>query len=150
MTLKYETGIATLIQFVTISLLNVINGAGSIVNDCSRHGADCVWNTFASFVYILLIIGWFGGLWVIGYAAQERRSKRLAQLLILGEAAVVVISLFNAKHGHGTFNRIISLTDLALALYVMLLAFRLMRAKGGRVVSSTRARRRRNRSTAGL
>lgn len=150
MSLKYETGIATLIQFITISLLNVINGVGSIVTDCSRNGADCVWNTFATFVYILLIVSWFGGLWVLGYATQDRRSRRLAQLLILGETAVVVISLFNAKHGHGTFNRIISLTDLALALYVAALAFRLMRAKGGRVVSSTRARRRRNRPTADL
>jgi hypothetical protein len=138
MLLKYETGVVTFVQFTLLSILNIINGIVGVIPDCRVNGGDCVWSTFATFIYVLLIIGWFAFLWVLGYTAQDRRSKRLAQILIAAEAFVALISFFNLKHGHGTLNRITSFTDLALALVVVLLAFRIMRANGGRVVVKNR------------
>ncbi|MDL2363573.1 MAG: hypothetical protein QFB86_04305, partial [Patescibacteria group bacterium] len=143
MKLKYETGIATFVQFVLVSFLNIIINISSIVSGCAKNGGDCVWQAFASSVFILLIVVWFGGIWLLGYTAQKRRSRRLAQLLIMAEFSVFIIAGFNARHGHGFLNRLTSFIDVAFALLVIYLAFRLMRAKGGRIVSSSRSRRRR-------
>lgn len=140
MLLKYETGIATFIQFVVLSLLNIINVVGSTVSQCGTGHSDCVWGAFANMVFIILIVLWFGFLWVLGFAAQDRRSKRLAQALILAECMVAIVALFNFKHGHETFARLTSLFNLIMAVYVILLAFRIARAKGGRVVVRGRAR----------
>lgn len=144
--LTYETGIATFIQFVTLSFLNFINGVDSIVSGFRADDGDGFSNMLVTMIYVMLLVGWFAFLWVLGYAAQDRRSKRLAQVLIAAESLVALISAFNAKHHPSTLGLITSLIDLVLALWVIVLAFRLMRAGGGRVVAKrtgrTRARQR--------
>ncbi len=102
-----------------------------------------------SVVYWILIAVWFGFLWILAYTAQERRSKRLTWLLIGSQGMVALISSFNARHHPDIIGLITSIIDFVLAIWVILLAFRLLRAKGGRVVakqSGGRARARRRRS----
>jgi hypothetical protein len=139
MKLRYETGIATLIQFVVISLLNIATGANSVVTAC-RSDEGCVSDLLVSVIFYLMVVGWFGFIWILGYAAQERRSKRLAQLLIGAELLVMAVAYFNTQHYNDHISLITSWIDLFLAAWVIFLAFRLMRAKGGRVVTRQRSR----------
>ena len=142
MKLKYETAIATLVQFITLTILNIATGADSIVTTCHSSHSDCVSNMLVSLIFFLLTAAWFGFVWILGYAAQDRRSKRLAQVLILVEILIAIVALFNAKHHNDLLSLVTSLVDIALAIWVITLAFRLMRAGGGRIVAKSRPRKR--------
>lgn len=141
MLFKYQVAIITLVQFITISFLGIANGLYSIISTCVEHD-ECLSNALVSIIYFILIAVWFGFLWILAYSAQERRSKRLAQLLIAAEGLVALIALFNARHHPDPLGLITSIVDFVLAIWVILLAFRLMRAKGGRVVVKQRGKRR--------
>jgi hypothetical protein len=142
MALKYETGIATIAQLIIMTALNFVNGAFTSVQSCTNGGNDCVSNVILNLLFFMLITGWFAFLWILGYTAQDRRSRRMAQILLVAEVLVVLVSLVDARHYPNILGLITSLADAALAAWVALLAFRLMRAKGGRVRSLSRPRRR--------
>jgi preprotein translocase subunit SecG len=144
MHLRYETGIAGLIQFISLTLLGIPNALVSIIPTCSNDHTDCVSNLIVSLIFLLLTAAWFGFVWLIAYAAQERRSKRFAWLLIACEGATAVIALFNSRHDSNYLTKATSIIDLILALWIIILAFRLARAKGGRIVKSSRSRKRRH------
>ena len=146
MKLTYQTGVATLIQFITLSLLGIANGANSVVTTCRHDGTNCVSNLIVSLIFFILTAAWFGAVWILGYTAQERRSRRLAQLLICAEAFIALIAFFNAKHHNDILSLATSLLDLVLAVWIITLAFRLMLAGGNRVVPRSRSRSR-NRHT---
>lgn len=147
MRLKYETGVATLIQFVTLSALNIATGIGSVVDGCRAEEGDCLGNALLSLVFYVLIASWFGFVWFLGYTAQARRSKRLAQLLIGAELAILAVASFNIRLNRSNDGDILSLAtsliDVILALWVIFLAYRLMRSGGGRITGRQRRRRRR-------
>lgn len=143
MKLKYQTAIATLIQFITLSFLGIANGVNSVVTTCRHDGGDCISNLIVSIIFFILTAAWFGGLWILGAIAQERRSRRLAFLLMGAEGLVALIAYFNAKHYTDALGLATSLADLVLALWIITLAYRLMRAEGRRITSSGRKRQRR-------
>lgn len=147
MKLKYQTGIITFVQFIAGSVLGFANGAVSSISGCTSGGTDCVSNTLVSLVLIILTALWFGFVAILGYAAQDRRSRRLARLLMLAEAAIAVVALFDILHFPNILSLITSLIDFTLALWVLLLAYRLSKAKGGRVVTSGTNRKRQRRHT---
>jgi len=142
MKLKYQAGVAALVQFIVMTLLNFINGVSGSVQECTSQNSDCLGNILLSLLFFMVLTAWFAFLSVLGYAAQDRRSKRLAQLLIAAEAGVALIALFDARHYPSYLGLITSLVDAGLAIWVGLLAFRLMRANGGRVVTNRPRRRR--------
>lgn len=152
MKLKYETGVATLIQLVVLVFLNIATGLTSVVSVCHSDGTNCVSNLLVSLIIFLLISVGFGFVWILGYAAQDRRSKALARMLVLVEAfialAAFVFTYFNFKtfeHKHsGVLSLITSLIALILALWIVTLAFRLSRADGGRIMTTQRSRQRRH------
>jgi hypothetical protein len=148
MKFKYETGVITLVQFILLSLLGIANGLNSIVTTCHASGNDCISNMIVSLIYFILTTAWFAFIWILGYTVQDRRSRRLAQVLIAAEALIGLIALFNARHHTDVLGLATSVIDLVLAVWVITLAFRLMRAGGGRVVTKQRGRQRR-RPTAG-
>lgn len=148
MKFKYETGIITLVQFILLSLLGIANGLNSIVTTCHASGRDCISNTIVSLIFFIITTAWFAFIWILGYTAQERRSRRLAQALIAAEAMIALIAFFNARHHTDWLSLSTSLIDLILAVWVITLAIRLMRSGGGRVVAKQHGRRRR-RPTAG-
>lgn len=142
MKLTYETGIATLVQFIVLSLLNIATQVTSIVTTCHAKSSNCLTNALSSTGYFMAIVIWFAIVWILGYMAQKRRSRRLSVLLISAEAMIVIIALHNAKAHTDIIGLVTSLIDIALALWVIWLAFHLFRAGSRRIVASERSRRR--------
>lgn len=145
MRLRYETGVATLIQLVIMMALYVASGVVSIVADCIGNGApECVSNGLVSLILILLQAIWFSFLAAVGYAAQDKRSRKLAGLLIMAQFITLFVSLFEVKQStNNIFILVINLVGVILAGWVIYLGYRLVKAKGGRITSSARSRRKR-------
>lgn len=95
----------------------------------------------------MLTVLWFSSIWILGFTCQKRRSRLLALALIALELAIAVVAFYQAKHHQTVLNLATSLTDLTLALWVIILAIKQLRSKGGRIVASERSRRRRNQPT---
>lgn len=144
MQLTHETGKATMIQFMVMALLNIANTIDSIISTCTHTGGQCVPNMLTSIIFYILIIVWFAIIMALGYQTQQVRTKRLARLLILAELSVFAIAGYNIKLGityhNGALSMFTSLFDLIISFWVISLAFRLMKAGGGRVVQRGRHR----------
>ena len=137
MRLRYETGIATLVQLIVTTLLTFIGSIVSAVGGCTgKPSADCVSNTLVSLIYIILTVGALGFIAALGYVAQERRSRRLAMALITLEAFAALIYLFDTKQANSITDGITNLLSFLLAIWVITIAWRLVRAKGGRIVKT--------------
>lgn len=145
--LTYETGPATFIQFAVLGILNIATGVQSVVLTCQKDNSDCLGNLLVSFIFYLLVLGWFGAVTALGFFAQHRRDKKLAWLLIFAELAIAGVAFLNIKlnlrYHIGWLTLITSITDLILAIWIITLAYRLSKASGGRVVVKQRARKRR-------
>ncbi|HVA11537.1 MAG TPA: hypothetical protein VNG32_05250 [Candidatus Dormibacteraeota bacterium] len=146
MRLTYETGTAAMIQFIVLGVLNIGTALQSIITTCSHSGGDCVGNLLSSVIYYVLIVGWFGVILLLGFAAQEGRNKRLALSVICAELAVFVVAGYNIKLDHfGFHNGILSLVtscvDVLLSIWVITIAYRLTKSSGGRVVKRQRRSR---------
>jgi drug/metabolite transporter (DMT)-like permease len=141
--LTYQTGIATLIQFITLSFLGIANGLNSIISTCRHDGTDCINNLIVSIIFFILTAMWFGAVWILGTIVQERRSKRLALLLIGAELLIAMVAYFNARHHTDILGLGTSLLDLALAFWIIFLASRIIRSKGERITSAGGQRRKR-------
>jgi len=143
MRLTYQTSVATFIQFVIVSLFTLVSQTVSTVSSCHQNGNDCVGNLAISIIFYIIVAVMFGAIWLIGYGAQARRSRRLAQLLIGIEAFLGLLALFSIKlnaHSRSAAGLFASFGMLVLAAWIISLSFRLMRAGGGRVVNRQRRR----------
>lgn len=142
MRLRYETGAATLVQFVVGVGLSFIGAAASIYNNCHNHSAaDCVSNSLVSLVLIILSAAILGSIAAFGYVAQERRSTRLAFILIGIEGVAALIYLFDAKHSLGLLERVLNLISFAITGWVVVVAIGLAQSRGRRIVSGGRRHR---------
>ncbi|HEX7368491.1 MAG TPA: hypothetical protein VF261_02445 [Candidatus Saccharimonadales bacterium] len=146
MALRYQTGTATITQFIVMMLLTFANGIYNIVSQCVAHN-QCVENTVSSALYILLMAVWLMFLSVLGYAAQDKRSRPISRVLIGAEALVAIVALFNARHFPNLLGLATSLVDCGLAIWVIVLAWRINRASGGRIVANTSNRQRQRKHT---
>lgn len=133
MWIRYETSVATLVQFIVGTGLTFLNGGASIISGCT-NGADCVSNAFVSLLLIILVIACYATLLGLGYVAQEKRSSRLALLLIGAEAFAALIFLFDAKQAPAIIDKGTNFVSFIIALWVMYIAFNLYRSKGARMV----------------
>lgn len=140
--LTYQTAVATMIQFIILSLLSLANSLNSIIGTCVKDSGKCIENMIPSIILFILITIWFGLIWALGYMAQERRSRRLALALIGAELLIAAIAFFSIKHHSDYLSLVTSLIDFVLSIWIITLAFRLMRAGGGRVVTRQRIRHR--------
>lgn len=143
MLFRYQVSIITLVQFISLSFLGIANALNSIVTTCVKHD-ECISNAIVSTIFFIMTAAWFGFIWILAFTAQERRSKKLALMLIGAECLVVLIALFNAKHHTDLLGLATSTIDVLLAIWIIALAFRLARANGGRVVVKQPRRRRRS------
>ncbi len=147
MNLTYQTGIGTLIQFILLSFLTLGSQVVSVVTTCTSEDGNCIGNLLTSVIFYILVAVVFGSIWLVGLWAQDRRSKRLAFMLLGIEGLIALVSLFSLKlslHGHkNVFGLIASFSIFAMACWIMLLAYRLMRAEGRRISAGGRHRRRR-------
>lgn len=136
MKLTYETGIATLIQFIVLSFFTLGSQVVSVVTTCHNDGGNCIGNLLTSIIFYILVAMVFGSIWIIGVGAQERRGKRLAQLLVSIEGLVALGALFSLKlslHNKSIFALIASFLIFALAIWIITLAWRIMRSGGNRI-----------------
>jgi hypothetical protein len=140
--LKYETSIITFIQFIAMSFLYFLVNLGSIITSCRGRSYDCVSNSISSITLSIVVIIAFSCVWLLGYYVQNRRSRRLAILLILIEAGIFMVELLDARNFPNILSLVTSLLDASLALLVIILAVRLSLANGGRIVSRSRNKKR--------
>jgi len=145
MRFRYETGVITLVQFIVLSLLSLVNSLYSIISTCINHSSPCVENMIPSILLYILIAVWFGIVWLLGYTAQERRTRKWVVLLMGAEFAIAMVALFSIKHHSDWLGAITSTIDLIFAVWVIVLAFNLFRSGGGRVVAHSRGAQRRRR-----
>src|ERR1019366_4577800 len=120
--LKYETSIVTFIQFITMSFLYLLINLGSIITSCRGQSYNCVSNSISSITLSIVVVIAFACLWLLGYYVQNRRSQRLALLLIIIEAGILIVELFDAHHFPNILSLITSLIDALLAGWVIFLA----------------------------
>ncbi len=145
MRLTYETGVATLVQFIIASLFILVSQIGSTAASCLKDHGNCVVNTITAIIFFIVVSVVFGAIWIIGYAAQDRRSRRLSRLLICAEGFIGLLALFSLKlnlHTHSIPGFVASIGALVMSIWILTLAFRLMRAGNSRVVSRQRPRQR--------
>ncbi|HEY5267808.1 MAG TPA: hypothetical protein VII94_01585 [Candidatus Saccharimonadales bacterium] len=121
-----------------MSFLYLLINLGSIITSCRGGSSNCVSNSISSITLSIIIIIAFGCLWLVGYHVQNRRNRRLAVLLIAIEVGIFAIELLDAHNFTNILSLFTSLLDMLLALWVIVLAIRLFRAKGGRIVSHNR------------
>jgi hypothetical protein len=143
MRLTYQTSVATFIQFVIVSLFTLVSQTVSTVSSCRQSSNDCIGNLSLAIIFYIVVALFFGAIWLIGYGAQARRSRRLAQLLICIEAFLALLALFSIKlnsNSRSAQGLIASFGMLVMAAWVASLAFRLMRAGPSRVVNRQRRR----------
>ena len=139
MHIRYETTLATLVQFVIGTSLTFVSGLASILGGCRNvGGVDCVSNTFVSLLLIILVIAGYGFLLALGYVAQDRRSSRLAVFLIVCELFAGLIFLFDAKQAPSLVERATNGLSFVIVLWVCWVAFNLYRARGARIVRRKR------------
>lgn len=142
MTLRYQTGTAGFIQLAVVMLLIVLNNLISFLQTCVGDTGNCVPAAFVSIVIIVFAALWFGFLSALGYAAQDKRSRRLATALIIGQAITAVSALMILRLPGGWLAALSALIVFVVAIWVAVLAFRLRQSKGGRIVAHPRSRRR--------
>ena len=135
-----------MIQFIVLGMLNLLYMFYSSIHSCVQHD-ECASNSVLAVVYFVLVGIWFGIVAVFGYAAQDRRSKRLSQVLIAAEGVTGLIALFNLKHYADYFGLVISAVDLCFVVWIIWLAFVLMRSGGGRIRATSNRPRQRKRPT---
>jgi hypothetical protein len=145
--LRYQTGVVALVQFLAGSTVGFGANLISSISSCTNHGTDCVSNTVTSLILIILTAGWYAFLAVLGYAAQDRRSRRLANVLLLAEGATILVALFDSLHFNNIFGLITSLLDTILAALVIFATLGLRRAAKGHVPISGNNRERQRRHT---
>jgi len=143
MTLTYQTSVATFIQFVLVSLFTIVTQIISTVGSCTKESTiNCVVDSFTAVIFYSVVAVVFAFIWFIGYRAQHQRSKRMTQLLIAVEGFFALLALFSIKlntSSRSFIGSIASFVMLLLAVWILNLAFRLLRAGDRRV---TRRRRR--------
>jgi hypothetical protein len=138
MRLRYETGTATLIQFGVVTLLGLMTQVIGIVKSCLEDSSQCVGDSMLSLVFVILMAAWLGIVSVIGYAAQDKRSRKIATVLIGCEVLILGVASFNAQHSTVLFDKLTSVVDAAIAIWIIVLAFRLVRAGSSRIVARQR------------
>lgn len=142
MRLRYETGVATLVQFIIATAFGFLGGGASIITGCFGHGiGECVSNSLVSLILIILSVAWLGFLLTLGYVAQERRSWRFAATLICAEGLTALVYLFDLRHTNSWLARFTNFISFLLAAWVIWLALQLVWYRGSRVVKTTRRRR---------
>ncbi|HET8992093.1 MAG TPA: hypothetical protein VFN31_03620 [Candidatus Saccharimonadales bacterium] len=142
MHLTHETSKATIFQLMIIGLMNIVSTISSIVSNCTQSKGQCAINMLTSTILYIGIIISLIVLAFLGYQAQTKRTKKRTRLLIVGELIVFFISAVNIKLGidahAGAFSLFTNFFALILSVWVMTLAYRLLKAGGGRVVNRRR------------
>ncbi len=145
--MRYQTSTATFVQLAVMTLLVIMGGIADVAKNC-ENASECLTNSFLWIVIAFMIACWYAVLFAIGYFAQEKRSYKLARILILGELFTAFVALMFLRTPSSLLGVITSGAAIVLALWAIVLAYRIYKARGSRITTSTkrtsgqRARRR--------
>lgn len=142
--LRYETAIPTFVQLAVATFFVILGGVADTVENCDS-ASDCVANSFLWLVIAFMVGGWFIAMSALGYLAQTKRNYKLARLLIAGELFTAFITFMLLKNPSSPLSFIGSAIIFVLAIWTIVLAWRLYQARGARIVAgspSSRPRRR--------
>src|SRR5947209_5875547 len=114
MKLRYETGVATYVQFIVVSLLALVNQINSTLVSCIHHD-ECISNIIPNTGYFIVTAFVFGLIWMLGWFAQEKRSRWLALGLIGIELLAIKVAEHNAKHHTDILGLVSSIINIILA-----------------------------------
>lgn len=146
MVMRYHTSLATFIQLAVMTLMVIVGGIIDVAKNCENSN-ECVTNSFLWIIIAFMLALWYFGLFGLGYLAQEKRSRRLTKLLIAAESFTAFVALMFLKNPSSVYSGIGAAVALFFALWIIFLAYRIHKAKGGRITTtkhsgSTRPRRR--------
>jgi uncharacterized membrane protein len=147
MSIQYQTSTATFVQLAVMTLLVILGGVTDVAKNCENAG-ECLTNSFLWIVIAFMLACWYAMLFAIGYFAQEKRSYKLARVLILGELFTAFVALMFLRTPSSLLGAVTSGAALLLAVWTIILAYRLHKARGSRITkaskktSSQRPRRR--------
>lgn len=146
MKLRYQTATATFIQLAVMTLLVVLGGIMNLAKNC-ENSSECVVNSFLWIIIAFMMACWYAALFAIGYFAQENRSYKLARLLIAGELFTAFIALMLVRNPSSFYSGLGAIIALVFAVWIIILAYRLYKARGSRIPttrtsSANRPRRR--------
>jgi hypothetical protein len=147
MTIRYETAITTFAQLAVATLFVMLGGVFDTVKHCTE-ASDCVANSFLWLIIVFMVAIWFIMLCSLGYLAQEKRSYKLARLLIAGELFTAFITFMLFSHPSSPISAIGALTVFGLSVWTIILAWRIYKARGSRIVTPAQKTRPRRRPTA--
>jgi hypothetical protein len=149
MKFTYQTATATMIQFISLTILGVPNAIVSVVGVCRTDSSNCVSNGLVSLVFFLLTALWFGFIFFLGYTAEHRRSRRFAFILIGCEFITLMADGYiNFPRDSNFLSKGTSLLDSLLSIWIIYLAIRLFIAGNKRIVKKPLTSRVRNRKKA--
>jgi len=127
MKIRYQTGTATIVQLVVMLLLNFATALQAIITSCVHHDS-CVSGIVINFLFLIVLAVWLMLLAALGYMAENRRSRKFALVLLAGEALVAVVTFFNIRHFPNILGLITSIVDFSMAIWVIILAYRLRKS----------------------
>lgn len=142
MKLHYQTGTATFIQLALVMLLIVINNLVGFIIACTSDSSECAISAMFSLVFIIFSGIWFIFVSAVGYAAEEKRSSKLAYVLIAGQLVTLGAAYGFSQYPSNWFGAVSSVVIMLSCVWIIVLAWRLSRAKGGRIVSRATRRTR--------
>ena len=146
MTLRHQTSAATFTQLAVMTLLVIIGGVKDVASNC-ENASECVTNSFLWIIIIFMLAGWYVALFALGYFAQEKRSYKLARVLIAGELFTAFVALMFVRHPSSFYGGFSAFVALIFALATTVFAYRIYKARGSRITTkqhkqSPRPRRR--------
>lgn len=143
---KYQVGYGTLVQFIVIVLLSLLDTFINIISTCHSSGSDCVSNAIPTLIIFILTAIWFAFLAMLGYFVQNKRDRKLTLLLIMVEGITLLVSgYFNFPRANGINNKLTSATDALLSIWVVFMAVNIFLYKKKRIVRGSKPQIRKKR-----
>lgn len=139
---KYQTSFATLIQFIVVVLLSLLDTLIGIIATCHSDSTQCISNAIPSMIFFILTAGWFGIIALFGFLTQEKRDRKLAAVLFgLEFITLLVAGYFNLPREKGINNKLTSLIDALFALWVLYLTVNVFLSNKKRIVKNAPRKR---------
>lgn len=142
MNLHYQTGTATFIQLAIVMFLIVMNNIITFIATCTSETSECAITAMFSLIFIIMAGVWFLAVSAVGYAAQDKRSSKLSYALIAAELLTLAAAYGFSQYPSNWFGSLSAVVIMLSCAWIILLAWRLSRAKGGRIVTGAARRAR--------
>ena len=143
---KYQTGFGTLIQFIVVVILSLIDTFVGIISTCHSNSSDCVSNAIPTLIIFILTALWFAFLAMLGFFVQHKRDRKLTLLLMMTEGITLLVAgYFNLPRASGINNKLTSLADAVLSIWIIFMTINIFLYKKKRIVRGSKPRIRKRR-----